>query len=130
MKKLLSTIALVFLLNGCAGVPLISSLQGSLSVNGAIGMATGKYEHQAASALINMASHQATGKTVTELLYSSLENKYTKKSLEKYFLNKDFNYKDFHINSHYRISNTKLNKSLNQLQWETFGIGDKNIDLH
>ncbi len=81
MKKLLSTIALVFLLNGCAGVPLISSLQGSLSVNGAIGMATGKYEHQAASALINMASHKSTGKTVSEHLYAAVETSWTKNTM-------------------------------------------------
>ena len=86
MKRVLGAVLLVAFLNGCAGLPLISTIEGSLSINGAVGLATGKYEHQAASALINMASHQATGKTVTELLYSSLENKYTKTSLEKYFL--------------------------------------------
>tara|TARA_Y100000780_G_scaffold217615_1_gene221881 strand:- start:99 stop:497 length:399 start_codon:yes stop_codon:yes gene_type:complete len=129
MKRILGTIALLFLLNNCAGLPLVSSLQGSLSVNGAVGMATGKYEHQLASAVVNMASHNATGKTVTELLYSSLENKYTEKRLKKHFPNKDISWQDFNINNNHRhrISNTELNKSLNQLQWETFGIGDKNI---
>ena len=133
MKRILGTIALLFLLNNCAGLPLVSSLQGSLSVNGAVGMATGKYEHQLASAMVNMASHQATGKTVTELLYSSIENKYTEKRLKKHFPNKDINWKDFNINTfdhRHRINNTELNSSLNQLQWETFGIGDKFISVH
>ena len=36
MKRLLGAILLVTFLNGCAGVPLVSTLEGTLSINGAI----------------------------------------------------------------------------------------------
>ena len=77
MKRLLGAILLVTFLNGCAQLPLISTLEGSLSINGAIAGVTGNYEHQAASALVNLASHKSTGKTVGQNLYAMVENKYT-----------------------------------------------------
>ena len=54
MKRLVGIIASVVLLSGCAQLPLVSTLEGTLSVNGAIAGVTGKYEHQAASAVVNM----------------------------------------------------------------------------
>jgi hypothetical protein len=103
MKRLLGAILLVTFLNGCAGLPLVSTLEGSLSLNGAIGAATGKYETQAVNALVNLASHNTTGKTVSQHLYAAVENKYTKKRLEKHFKNKELS-----------ISNMKIdNRSLN-----------------
>ena len=86
MKRLLGAILLVTFLNGCSGIPLVSTLEGSLSINGAIAGVTGKYEHQAANALVNMASHEITGKTPSQHLYAAVENKYTKKQLEKWNL--------------------------------------------
>ena len=68
MKRLLGAILLVTFLNGCSGIPLVSTLEGSLSINGAIAGVTGKYEHQAANALVNLASHKSTGKTVSQHL--------------------------------------------------------------
>ena len=97
MKRLLGAILLVTFLNGCAGLPLISTLEGSLSINGAVGLATGKYETQAANALINLASHQSTGKTVSQHLYAMAETKYTKKRLEKHFKNKELSVTTFEI---------------------------------
>ena len=97
MKRLLGAILLVTFLNGCSGLPLVSTLEGSLSINGAIATATGKYEHQAASALVNLASHKSTGKTINQHLYAAIENKYTKKRLEKHFKNKELTITDFKI---------------------------------
>ena len=97
MKRLLGTVLLVTLLNGCAGMPLVSTLEGSLSINGAIAGVTGKYEHQAANALVNLASHKTTGKTVSEHLYAIVETKYTKKRLEKHFKNKELSVTSFEI---------------------------------
>ena len=102
MKRVLGAVLLVAFLNGCAGLPLISTIEGSLSINGAVGLATGKYEHQAASALINMASHKSTGKTVSEHLYTAVETSWTKNTMEKHFPNKKLTITDFKI----------LNKSL------------------
>ena len=102
MKRVLGAVLLVAFLNGCAGLPLISTIEGSLSINGAVGLATGKYEHQAASALINMASHKSTGKTVSEHLYTAVETGWTKNTMEKHFPNKKLTITDFKI----------LNKSL------------------
>jgi len=103
MKRLLGAILLVTFLNGCSGLPLVSTLEGSLSINGAIATATGKYEHQAASALVNLASHKSTGKTVSQHLYAAVENKYTEKRLKKHFKNKELSITNFEI----------ANKSLN-----------------
>ena len=75
MKRLLGAILLLTVLNGCAGLPLVSTLEGSLSINGAIGAATGKYETQAVNALVNLASHKSTGKTVSQHLYAEIANK-------------------------------------------------------
>jgi len=97
MKRLIGTVLLVTFLNGCSGLPLVSTLEGSLSINGAIATATGKYEHQAASALVNLASHKSTGKTVGQNLYAMVENKYTKKRLKKHFKNKELTITDFKI---------------------------------
>ena len=97
MKRLLGAILLVTFLNGCAGLPLISTLEGSLSINGAVGLATGKYETQAVNALVNLASHQSTGKTVSQHLYAMAETKYTKKRLEKHFKNKELSVTSFEI---------------------------------
>ena len=97
MKRLLGAILLVTFLNGCSGLPLISTLEGSLSINGAIATATGKYEHQAASALVNLASHKSTGKTVSQHLYAAVENKYTEKRLKKHFKNKELSITNFEI---------------------------------
>ena len=97
MKRLLGAILLVTFLNGCSGLPLISTLEGSLSINGAIATATGKYEHQAVNALVNMASHNATGKTVSQHLYAAVENKYTEKRLKKHFKNKELSVTNFEI---------------------------------
>ena len=97
MKRLIGTVLLVTFLNGCSGLPLVSTLEGSLSINGAIATATGKYEHQAASALVNLASHKSTGKTVSQHLYAAVENKYTKKRLKKHFKNKELTITDFKI---------------------------------
>ena len=103
MKRLLGVILLLTFLNGCSGLPLVSTLEGSLSINGVVAGATGKYEHQAASALVNLASHKSTGKTVSQHLYAAVENKYTKKRLEKHFKNKELSVTNFEI----------ANKSLN-----------------
>jgi hypothetical protein len=97
MKRLLGAILLLTVLNGCAGLPLVSTLEGSLSINGAIGAATGKYETQAVNALVNLASHKSTGKTVSQHLYAAVENKYTKKRLEKHFKNKELSVTNFEI---------------------------------
>ena len=97
MKRLLGTVLLVTFLNGCSGLPLVSTLEGSLSINGAIAGVTGKYEHQAANALVNLASHKSTGKTVSQHLYAAVENKYTKKRLEKHFKNKELSVTNFEI---------------------------------
>ena len=97
MSRLISAVLLVTFLNGCSGLPLVSTLEGSLSINGAIAGVTGKYEHQAASAIVNLASHKATGKTVGENLYAMVETKYTKKRLEKHFKNKELTLTDFKI---------------------------------
>ena len=84
-------------LNGCAQLPLVSSLEAGLSVNGAIAGVTGKYETQAINATINLASHKSTGKTINQHLYAAIENKYTKKRLEKHFKNKELTITDFKI---------------------------------
>ena len=97
MKRLLGTVLLVTFLNGCSGLPLVSTLEGSLSINGAIAGVTGKYEHQAANALVNLASHKSTGKTVSQHLYAIVETKYTKKRLEKHFKNKELSVTSFEI---------------------------------
>ena len=97
MKKVIGTVLLLTFLNGCAGMPLVSTLEGSLSINGAIAGVTGKYEHQAANALINMASHNATGKTVSQHLYAMAETKWTKNRLEKHFKNKELSVTSFEI---------------------------------
>ena len=88
---------LLTFLNGCAGLPLISTLEGSLSINGAVGLATGNYEKQAVSAAINLASHKATGRTLNEHLYAAVETEWTKKSLEKHFPDKKLSITDFHF---------------------------------
>ena len=105
MNRLISAGLLVTLLNGCAGIPLISTLEASLSVNGAIATVTGNYERQAVSAVVNFASHSSTGKTVSEHLYAAIETKYTKKRLEKHFKNKKLTITDFRV----------ANKSLSDL---------------
>jgi len=97
MKRLLGVILLVTVLNGCAQLPLVSTLEGSLSINGAIAGVTGKYEHQAASAFVNLASHKSTGKTVSQHLYAAVENKYTEKRLKKHFKNKELSVTSFEI---------------------------------
>ena len=97
MKRLLGVILLMTVLNGCAQLPLVSSLEAGLSVNGAIAGATGKYEAQALNATINLASHKSTGKTINQHLYAAVENKYTKKRLEKHFKNKKLSVTNFEI---------------------------------
>ena len=97
MSRLIGAILLVTFLNGCAQLPLISTLEGSLSINGAIAGVTGNYERQGVSAMINLASHKSTGKTVGENLYAMVENKYTKKRLKKHFKNKELTITDFKI---------------------------------
>ena len=84
-------------LNGCAQLPLVSSLEAGLTVNGAIAGVTGKYEAQALNATINLASHKSTGKTINQHLYAAVENKYTKKRLEKHFKNKEISVTNFEI---------------------------------
>ena len=97
MSRLIGAVLLVTFLNGCAQLPLISTLEGSLSINGAIAGVTGNYERQGVSAVINLASHKSTGKTVGENLYAIVENKYTKKRLKKHFKNKELTITDFKI---------------------------------
>ena len=97
MKLLLGAVLLVTFLSGCAGIPLISTLEASLSVNGAIAAVSGNYERQAVSAVVNFASHKSTGKTVSEHLYAAVETKYTKKRLEKHFKNRKLTVTDFEI---------------------------------
>ena len=97
MNRLISAGLLVTLLNGCAGIPLISTLEASLTVNGAIASVTRNYERQAVSAVVNFASHKSTGKTVSEHLYAAVETKYTKKRLEKHFKNRKLTVTDFEI---------------------------------
>ena len=99
MKRLIGTVLLVTFLNGCSGLPLVSTLEGSLSINGAIAGVTGKYEHQAVNAVVNLASHKSTGKTVSQHLYAAVENKYTEKRLKKHFKNKQLTITDFRIAS-------------------------------
>ena len=89
MKRLVGIILSIVLLNGCAQLPLVSTLEGTLSVNGAIAGVTGKYETQAVSAVVNMASHKSSGKTVGQHLYVLASNKYTKKTLENNFPDQD-----------------------------------------
>ena len=97
MKRLLGAILLVTFLNGCSGIPLVSTLEGSLSINGAIAGVTGNYEHQAVNAMVNLASHKSTGKTISQHLYAAVETKYTKKRLEKHFKNKELSVTSFEI---------------------------------
>ena len=97
MKRLLGAVLLVTVLNGCAQLPLVSNLGGSLSINGAIAGVTGNYERQGVSAVINLASHKSTGKTVSQHLYAAVENKYTKKRLKKHFKNNELSIADFQI---------------------------------
>ncbi len=99
MNRLIGAILLITFLNGCAQLPLVSTLEGSLSINGAIAGVTGKYEHQAANALVNMASHKITGKTPSQHLYTAVENKYTKKQLEKHFKNKEISITSFEVSN-------------------------------
>ena len=121
MKKVIGTVLLLTFLNGCAGMPLVSTLEASLSVNGAIAAVSGNYERQAANALINLASHKSTGKTVSQHLYAIAETKYTKKRLEKHFKNKELSITNFEIankslsdlgvllpKNHFRASNNKI----------------------
>ena len=97
MRRLIGALLLVTFLNGCAQLPLVSSLEAGLSVNGAIAGVTGKYETQAINATINLASHKSTGKTINQHLYAAVENKYTKKRLEKHFKNKKLSVTNFEI---------------------------------
>ena len=97
MKRLIGAILLVTFLNGCSGIPLVSTLEGSLSINGVVAGATGKYEAQGLSAVVNLASHKSTGKTISQHLYAAVENKYTKKQLEKHFKNKELSVTNFEI---------------------------------
>ena len=97
MRRLIGALLLVTFLNGCAQLPLVSSLEAGLSVNGAIAGVTGKYETQAINATINLASHKSTGKTINQHLYAAVENKYTKKRLEKHFKNKELSVTNFEI---------------------------------
>ena len=97
MRRLLGAILLVTFLNGCAGLPLVSTLEGSLSINGAIAGVTGNYERQAVNAMVNLASHKSTGKTVSQHLYAIAETKYTKKRLEKHFKDKNISVSSFEI---------------------------------
>lgn len=121
MKRVIGAILLLTFLNGCAGVPLVSTLEASLSVNGAIAAVSGNYERQAANALINLASHKSTGKTVSQHLYAIAETKYTKKRLEKHFKNKELSITNFEIankslsdfgvllpKNHFQASNNKI----------------------
>ena len=86
---------LLTFLNGCAGLPLISTLEGSLSINRAVGLATGNYEKQAVSVVINLASHKATGRTMNEHLYAAVETEWTKKGLENHFPDKQLSITKF-----------------------------------
>jgi len=97
MKRLIGAILLVTFLNGCSGIPLVSTLEGSLSINGVVAGATGKYEAQGLSAVVNLASHRSTGKTISQHLYAAVENKYTKNQLEKHFKNKKLSLTEFEI---------------------------------
>jgi hypothetical protein len=99
MNRLIGAILLITFLNGCAQLPLVSTLEGSLSINGAIAGVTGKYEHQAANALVNMASHEITGKTPSQHLYAAVENKFTKKTLEKHFPDKEISITSFEVSN-------------------------------
>ena len=95
MSKVIGMALLLTFLNGCAGLPLISTLEGSLSINGAVGLATGNYEKQAVSAVINLASHKATGRTMNEHLYAAVETEWTKKGLENHFPDKQLSITKF-----------------------------------
>ena len=97
MRRLIGALLLVTFLNGCAQLPLVSTLESTLTVNGAIAGATGKYEAQALNATINIASHKSTRKTINQHLYAAVENKYTKKRLEKHFKNKELSITNFEI---------------------------------
>ena len=97
MRRLIGALLLVTFLNGCAQLPLVSTLESTLTVNCAIAGATRKYEAQALNATINLASHKSTGKTINQHLYAAVENKYTKKRLEKHFKNKELSVTNFEI---------------------------------
>ena len=97
MKHWIGAVLLLTFLNGCSGIPLIATLEGSLSINGAIAGVTGNYERQAVNAMVNLASHKSTGKTVSQHLYAMAETKYTKKRLEKHFKNRKLTVTDFEI---------------------------------
>jgi len=97
MKHWIGAVLLLTFLNGCSGIPLIATLEGSLSINGAIAGVTGNYERQAVNAMVNLASHKSTGKTVSQHLYAMAETKYTKKRLEKHFKDKNISVTSFEI---------------------------------
>jgi len=95
MKKLISSLFLITFLNGCS-LPLI----GSLTTNSITGAVTGNYQRSLVSGGIDFAVHESTGKTPGQHLYAMVDNKYTKKKLEKHFPDKDitwgaFAYEDF-----------------------------------
>ena len=68
MIKTLISIAILFSLCHCSA-PLI----GSVTSSGLTGAATGKYQHSIVSSGINVAVHQATGKTSGELLLQTMK---------------------------------------------------------
>ena len=120
MKHLVGLIVSIVLLNGCAQLPLVSTLEGTLSVNGAIAGVTGKYEHQGASAVINMASHKSTGKTVGQHLYVLASNKYTKKTLENNFPDKDLSIDGYWKGLPVNVRNSIYSKSPVKIVKSTF----------
>ncbi len=64
MKNIFGIVAMTVLLNACS-LPLI----GSISTSGVTGVATGNYQKSAISSGVDIAVHNATGKTPGQHLY-------------------------------------------------------------
>ena len=95
MKKILFSLLLLTLLNACS-LPLI----GSLTTNSITGAVTGEYQRSLVSGGVDILVHESTGKTPGQHLYAMVENKHTKKKLEKHFPDREitwgaFAYDDF-----------------------------------
>ena len=95
MNRIISSLLLITFLNGCS-LPLI----GSLTTNSITGLATGNHQRSLVSGSVDFLMHEATGKTPGQHLYAMVDNRYTKKKLEKHFPQKDitwgaFAYEDF-----------------------------------
>ena len=95
MNKIIGIVICTVLLQGCS-LPLI----GSITTNSITGAVTGNHQRSLISGAIDFGVHESTGKTPGQHLYAMIENKHTKKKLEKHFADKEitwgaFAYDDF-----------------------------------